>query len=255
MNKVRFLILILLFTQMIIRPPPVISQDTFSFMREGDSLWQKREDIKMVKSSIDSYKKVLEIDKNNYEACWKIARSYFHILDTLPEIKEMKKRHKVLGKEGIRYARRALELNPQGVEGHYYYGLCVAEYTLGISLIKALRKGLASEFKNQMEESLMINKYYNSAGPLSALGRYWSRIPWPKRNIKKSIRYLKESVAFSPANVRSRVYLAESYLKAGEKELAKEQLQKAVMLPDNLKEEAGAQRWKERAKILLKKKF
>ncbi len=73
MNKVCFLILIFLFIQMIIHPPPVISHDTFSFMREGDSLWEKREDIKMVKSSIDSYKKVLEIDKNNYEACWKIS--------------------------------------------------------------------------------------------------------------------------------------------------------------------------------------
>ena len=240
---------------MIIHPPPVISHDTFSFMQEGDSLWGKREDLRMLKSSIDSYKKVLEIDKNNYEACWKIARSYFYILDTLPESKEMKKRHKVLGNEGMIYAWSALELNPQGVEGHYYYGLCVAEYTLGISLIKALTKGLASEFKNQMEESLKINKHYNSAGPLRALGRYWFRIPWPKRNLNKSIHYLKESVAFFPMNVRSRVYLAESYLKAGEKELAKEQLQKAVILPSNLKEEAGAQRWKERANILLRKKF
>ena len=101
MNKECFLTLILLFTQMIICPPPVISQDSFSFMREGDSLWQKREDIEMVQSSTDSYKKVLEIDKNNYEACWKIARSYFYILDTLPESKEMKKRHKLLGNEGI----------------------------------------------------------------------------------------------------------------------------------------------------------
>lgn len=255
MNIVSFLIMIFLYTCMLIYPPVMPCQDISLYIQEGDQLWGKREDEKMVKSSINSYKHVLSMDPNNYEACWKIARAYFYLLDMLPETNEMKIRHKVLGNEGMRYGLLALTLDPGRIEGHYYYGLCVAEYTLGISRIRALRKGLASEFQNQMEESLKINRYYDSAGPLRALGRYWFRIPWPKRNLEKSIHYLNESVAFSPMNVRGHVYLAESYLKAGDKELAREHLNIALMLPSNLKEEASVQRWKEQADVLLKKEF
>jgi tetratricopeptide (TPR) repeat protein len=96
---------------------------------------------------------------------------------------------------------------------------------------------------------------YDYAGPLRAVGRYWYKLPWPKRNIKKSIGYLEEAVDSAPTNIRGHVYLAESYLKAKEKELAKEQLQKALEIVPNLKIEVDAKRWKSRVKELLKEKF
>jgi len=231
------------------------SQDSSVLLREGDSLWEERKDVEKAKASIDSYKKVLEIDKDNYEAYWKISRSYFYLGDLLPETKEMRNQHKEIGIEGMRYGEKATELNPQGVEGHYYYTLCLAQYSIGISIIKALAKGLGSKYEKHIGRVIEINKNYDNAGPLRAIGRYWYRLPWPKRDIKKSISYLEEAVTSAPNNIRGRVYLAESYLKAKEKELAKEQLQKALEIVPDLEHEVDYQKWKERAGVLLKEEL
>ena len=62
-------------------------------------------------------------------------------------------------------------------------------------------------------------------------------------------------MARAPMNIRGRFYLAEAYLKAKKKELAKEQLEIASSSPVNLREEISAQRWKEKAEILLRENF
>jgi tetratricopeptide (TPR) repeat protein len=252
MKILQFIVVILL---VLIVPFPILSQDTSSFMREGDVLWEKRGVLENAEASIISYKMVLEADANSYEACWKIARAYFFLGDMLPETKVMRSRHKERGVEGMRYAKKALELNPQGIEGHYYYTLSLAQYSIGISIIRALAKGLGPDYEEHIGKALEIDKMYDYAGPLRAVGRYWYKLPWPKRNIKKSIGYLEEAVASAPTNIRGHVYLAESYLKAKEKELAKEQLQKALEIVPNLKIEVDAKRWKSMVKELLKEKF
>jgi len=255
MKRLHLFIMILLVLSIPISSLPVLAQDSSVLMREADSLWEKRADVEKAKASIQFYRKVLEVDANNYEAYWKISRAYFYLGDLLPETKEMRGRHKELGTQGMKYAKKAIELNSEGIEGHYYYTLSLAQYSIGISIIKALAKGLGSKYEKHIGKALEIDKNYDNAGPLRALGRYWYRLPWPKRNLKKSIRYLKEAIASAPTNIRGRVYLAESYLKDGKKELAKEHLQKALEIVPDLKDEVDAKRWKERAKILLEEKF
>ena len=122
MRRLLFFIVMLLVVNALL-PRPILSQDISVLMREGDALWVKRKDIEKARASIDSYKKVLEVDAKSYEAYWKIARAYFYLGDLLPETKEMRDQHIKLGLEGMQYAKKAVELNPQGVEGHYYYTL------------------------------------------------------------------------------------------------------------------------------------
>ena len=254
MRKPLFVIGILLVVNTLL-PLPVLSQDISVLMREGDALWVKRKDIKKARAAIDSYKKVLGVDAKSYEACWKIARAYFYLGDLLPETKEMRDQHRKMGLEGMEYAKKAVELNPRGVEGHYYYTLTLGQYSIGISIIKALAKGLGPQYEEHIEKALEIDRNYDNAGPLRAIGRYWYKVPWPKRNLEKSIHYLKEAVVTAPINARGHVYLAESYLKAGEKDLAKEHLQKALKIIPDLTQEVDAVRWQERAGEILKEKF
>jgi tetratricopeptide (TPR) repeat protein len=231
------------------------AQEIKVLMDKGDTLWLGSTDPDRPSKAIALYEKVLDRDPDNYEALWKIARSYFVMGDLLPETKEFKNSHKELGEKGMSYASRALEVNPQGIEGHYYYGLSIAQYSIGISIIKALVKGLGPEYEKHIGKALMINKLYDTAGPLRAMGRYWYMLPWPKRDIHKSITYLKEAEAAAPLSIRGHVYLAESYMKGGKKDLAREQLTKAVETEEDLELEFDARRWKERAQELLNKYF
>ena len=160
-----------------------------------------------------------------------------------------------MGEEGMSYAMRALQVNPEGIEGHYYYALSLAQYSIGISIVKALIKGLGPDYERHLGKALAINSDYDYAGPLRAMGRYWYRLPWPKRDLKKSIYYLEQSVEAAPQSIRGYVYLAESYLKNGENERAKAALQKAVMIESNSGLEVDARRWKGRAEELLREHF
>ena len=234
---------------------PLGALDFETLMQEGDLLWAERADPDKARASIDAYMKVLAVDPDYYGACWKIARSYFYLGDRLPETDELKDRHKEMGEEGMSYAMRAFKVNPEGIEGHYYYALSLAQYSIGISIVKALMKGLGPDYERHLGKALAINSDYDYAGPLRAMGRYWYRLPWPKRDLIKSIYYLEQSVEAAPQSIRGYVYLAESYLKNGEKERAKAALQKAVMIESNSGLEVDARRWKGRAEVLLQEHF
>jgi tetratricopeptide (TPR) repeat protein len=234
---------------------PALSQQVPELMREGDLLWQARAEEGKALASIAAYKRVLEIDENNYDACWKIARSCFFLGDGLPETDEMKVRHREMGEQGMPYGKKALAINPGGIEGHYYYALCIAEYSIGISIVKALAKGLGPEYEKHVGKALELDRHYDSAGPLRAMGRYWYKLPWPKRDIEKSVRYLKEAVEATPFSIRGRVYLAESYLKGEDNGLAQAELRKALEMQPDLSREIDAARWQKRAGEILKENF
>lgn len=251
----RIYTLILAFFSVAILASPLSAVDTTPLMHEGDLLWAGRADTDKARASIDAYMKVLTLDPDHYGASWKIARSYFYLGDRLPETKELKDRHKELGQQGMSYAKRALQVNPEGIEGHYYYALSLAQYSIGISIVKALLKGLGPDYERHLEKALAINKEYDYAGPLRAMGRYWYRLPWPKRDLKKSIYYLEQSLEAAPLSIRGYVYLAESYLKDGNKDRAKAALQKALTIGSNPGLEVDARRWEGRVEVLINEHF
>ena len=253
MNRIYSLILVSFCAAIL--TSPLSAQDSALLLREGDLLWAERADADKAQASIDAYMKVLAVDPDDYEACWKIARSYFYLGDRLPETKDLKDRHKELGEKGMSYAERALKVNPEGIEGNYYYALSLAQYSIGISIVKALLKGLGPDYERHLKKALAINKEYDYAGPLRAMGRYWYRRPWPKRDLKKSIYYLEESIERAPMCIRGYVYVAESYLKDGKKDHAKAALQKALKIEANPGPEVDARRWKGRAEEMLKEYF
>jgi len=251
----RLIMLVLFVSCIVLAFSPSQAQQAAELLREGDLLWQARAEEGNALSSIDAYQRVLAIDDDNYEACWKIARTYFFLGDALPETDEMRDRHREMGERGMPYAKKALGMNPGGIEGHYYYALCIAEYSIGISIVKALAKGLGPEYEKHVGKALEIDRLYDGAGPLRAMGRYWYKLPWPKRDIKKSVQYLKEAVEAASFSMRGRVYLAESYLKGGDKKLAQAELRKALEMQPDLAREVDAARWKKRAGELLKENF
>jgi cytochrome c-type biogenesis protein CcmH/NrfG len=156
-----------------------------------------------------------------------------------------------MGQEGMLYAKKALELNPNSLEGHYYYAFSLSQYSIGVGSLITIAKGIDRKFEKHMNAAYKINRYYDNAGPLRGLGRYFYYLPWPKKDLERSIQYLKEAVAYTPNNIRTNVYLAESHLEQGEKQLARTYLKKALETTPDTKQEVDAKRWKERAEDLL----
>src|SRR5207247_5316953 len=78
---------------------------------------------------------------------------------------------------GIEYARAAIDINPKGVEGHYYSG-----ENLGLS---ATTKTIGAKFmvpsvRDAEKKALQINPSYDHGGPPRVLGALYAEAPpWP----------------------------------------------------------------------------
>ena len=191
------------------------------------------------KQAIELYKKALAETPNNYEANWKCARAHREFGDTAKteKVDGWKEICAKYGKEGMNYAQKATELDPEKPDGYYFYGLNVGIYSDGVSILTALSEGLKGKTQSSFEKTYELDKMYKEGGPMIALGRFWQVLPWPMRDRKKSLKYYREYQAtkYFADNMEVHVYLGELLIQIGGKENkaeAKGLLEKAAQSED-----------------------
>ena len=221
------------------------------FVADADKLYDQG-GLANYKQAIELFKKALTENPDNYEANWKTARAHREYGDTAKTEKAdgWKKICAKYGKDGMNYAKKASELEPEKPDGFYYYGLNVGVYSDGVSIFTALAEGLKDKTQKSFEKTYTLDKMYKEGGPMIALGRFWQVLPWPMRDRKKSLKYYKEyqTTEYFADNIEVHVYLGELLIQIGGKENkaeAKGYLEKAAKSDDAF--------YKERAKKLLKK--
>ncbi|MBI5555338.1 MAG: hypothetical protein HY920_05755 [Elusimicrobia bacterium] len=136
-----------------------------------------------------------------------------------------------LGTITRKYADQSVALNPQGVEGHFYKAMGISLYAYGKSIVKALMEGLGPKYEKALDAAMVINKGYDSGVLYSAYGRYWYTLPWPKRNLKKSLQDILLAVKYNPINAQMLDFLGDTYYALGDKEKAGEAWQEAMKSP------------------------
>lgn len=80
-----------------------------------------------LKEAVQSYKQAAEETPQSYEARWKGARACRRIAKKakLEKLEGWKDLCAEYGKQGMELAAEAVELRPEGMEGNFYYGVCV----------------------------------------------------------------------------------------------------------------------------------
>ena len=235
----------LCFSLLILFPLCLMAAD---HVAEADKLYDQG-GLANYKKALELYKKALAETPNDYEANWKCAREYGDTAKT-EKVEGWKKICAQYGKEGMNYAQKATEIEPDKPDGYYYYGLNVGVYSDGVSIFTALSEGLKDKTQKSFEKTYTLDKMYKEAGPMIALGRFWQVLPWPMRDRKKSLKYYREyqGTEYFADNIEVHVYLGELLIQIGGKENkaeAKGYLEKAANSDDAF--------YKERAKELLKK--
>jgi tetratricopeptide (TPR) repeat protein len=191
------------------------------------------------KQAIGLYEKALAANPNSYEANWKCARAYREYGNEAKaqKIEGWKDICAKYGKTGMQYAQKAIELEPDKADGHYYYGLNVGIYSDGVSILTALSEGLKGKTQTSFEKAYAIDKMYKEAGPMLSLGRFWAVLPWPMRDRKKSLQYYREYQAtpYFADNLEAHFYIGEVLYEIGGQENkaeAKTLLEKAAQTDD-----------------------
>ena len=150
---------------------------------------------------IDNYKKALALSEaavkqnpDSYKANWMAARAcrLYGVEAQESEMADWEDICREYGKKGMAYAEKAIALEPDKVEGHFWYGMNVGIYADAVSILTALKEGLKDKTQNSFETAYKIDKYYEHAGAIAALGKFWNVLPWPLNDRDKSMQYFRE---------------------------------------------------------------
>ncbi len=192
-------------------------------MEEVDRLWGER----AAEGSAESLQRLLEEKlsaADEYETRWRLARLFWWKAEGASDADSKA----TFAKQGMEHGREAAQQDGSRVEGHFWLTAAMGEYSLGVSILKALAEGLEGEFKKHCEAAYKLDKSYEGGAPARAFGRFWFKLPWPKRNLKKSLRLLQEAVGLGPARVMNHLFLGETLIALGKKAEGRQEVESVL---------------------------
>jgi hypothetical protein len=190
-----------------------------------DELWHRRGDVAAVPEMHRIVAQQLAAEPRSFEANWRLAALYNWEADA-PGLDGDRKAE--LGKKGWEAGDRAIETRRDDVHGQYNAATGLGLYSEGVGILTALSQGLEGKFRERIQAALRIDKNFRDGAPQVVWGRYFYKLPWPKRDVDESIRVLAAVVESHPTNLRGKVYLADSLAEAGSVEDGRKLIQQVL---------------------------
>ena len=200
--------------------------------------------------------KAHELDPKSYEAAWKAARACGWLADEMydpadPSRDKTKRAH--FSGRGIEYAKAAIGLNPNGVEGHYYSGI-----NLGLS---ATTKTIGAKFtvpsvRDAEKKAMQIDASYDKGGPPRVLGSLYANAPsWPASigDPDKAVELLAQALKLGPDYPLNNLLLGDALMAAEQYDDAKRQYQIVLAAQPRPDDAHFLPKWKRKAEKGLEK--
>ncbi len=224
-------------------------QNADELIAKGDELYNEMKDMASAKEAEGLYREALFMMDNKYEAYWRISRILYYI----GEHTEKKKERQILFAQGVYYAQKAIDSEPEKPDGHYWHGVNNGKYGETRGVLKSL--SLVKPIKQAMNKVIELNRSYEDGGPDRVLGRVYFKLPGFAGGSKdKSLEHLLKSKEFGPNDAVTRIYLAETYLAKDEEDKAREELEYVLNMEPDLRWIVAVDENKVVAKELLNSK-
>jgi len=179
------------------------------WMAAWDDLWKRRDDPAAIQELEKITQERLAEDPNGFETTRRQAELVAWEADGEPDGSNDKA---AKGKVAWEAGDKAIQANPKDVRGHYFSGVGVGLYSEGVGILTALSQGLEDKFRERILAALRLDKDFLNGAPQVVWGRYFFKLPWPKRDPEESIRVLRIALRTHPGNRRAKLYLADSLL-------------------------------------------
>ena len=205
-------------------------------MRRGDAAMERLEP----QAALDAYQAAVAADPSSYEALWKSGR-------TLIDVGELEKRgasQKDKYNKALKYAERAIRVNPQGADGHF-----LRAYALGrVALFEGgkTKIRLSKEVKAEALRAIDLNPLHDGAYHIMGSWNYnLSDLNFVEKALANTLlggvpkdasyenaaHYFELAIQANPAHLHHHLEYARTLLKLDRKEDARTALRKAVGLP------------------------
>lgn len=186
------------------------TDDLLVIVGRADDLYQHRSQPESVRESV----MVLSGARGGserYEVQWRLARAFFF----LGQQANPRDSARELYAAGIGAGERAVALNAERVEGHFWVGVNLAlfaETGRGLRALRALRFA-----RTELKRAVNIGEKYHGAGPLRVLGRLEHKTPrLLGGSLKRGRALFERALVIAPTNSVTLLYAAELALSSGE---------------------------------------
>ena len=183
-----------------------------------------------------------------YEVQWRLSRAMFF----LGQEADSKGARRQLHAAGINAGERAIALNHERVEGHFWAGVNLALFAESQGGIRGARAMLWA--RSELKLAAKLNEDYHDAGPLRVLGRLEHKAPrllGGSRN--RSRQCFDRALCIAPENSVTRLYAAELAIDEGERDRAETLLKQIIESPVDPEWEFENRRDRKLARALLEK--
>ena len=201
------------------------TDDLLAVVGRADELYHHRADPGAVRESVMVLSGA-HGGADRYEVQWRLARALFFLGQQAGS--RDSSRH--LYAAGISAGERAVALNDDRVEGHFWVGVNLAlfaETNGGIRGLRALNRA-----RLELKRAIKIDERYHGAGPLRVLGRLDHKAPRILGgNRKRSRELLDRALAIAPSNSVTLTYAAELSIENGERVRAADLLRQVIESP------------------------
>ncbi len=177
-------------------------------LKQIDGIQKKSRSLADTKKAFEMSRELFEKNAKSYDASWRFARAAFYLAHRTKD----KKIKSEVGYAGYEAGLVAQKANSKGAEGFYWAACALGEYGRSAGIVRAISKGVGGKIEKMLTRAYKLDRKNSFAGPPGALGRYWYMLPWPMRDLKKSVEYLEEAVRLAPLKLRHRAHLADTYL-------------------------------------------
>lgn len=192
------------------------------WQQQWDDLWKKRDQAGVEQQLFQLAQDQLKTDPKSFDANWRLA-ALFNWQANTPGIDGDHKAQ--AGKQAWEAGDKAIAAKPGDVHAQYQAGAGIGNYSEGVGILTALSQGLEGKFRDRLLAAQKIDKDYLDGMPQIVWGRYFYKLPWPKRDVDESVKVLSEAMESHPNNMRARLYLADSLWDNGKKDEARRLVQ------------------------------
>jgi len=219
---------------------PVYSQTADDHIAAGDSYYAQFDDSR----ALEEYRKALELEPENYEALWKLARALIDVADALPaKDPTTPAKQKKMYSEAEDYARRAVKVNPNDTWGHFFLSAAMGKRALMLGKKEQIE--MSRQVKAEIEKAIELDPSNDLA--YHALGRWHRRMAEiggvkralggllygdiPRGTFEESEKCFRKAIEIKPDYTNHYLELGRTYLAMGKKDLAIQAFEKCLECP------------------------
>jgi hypothetical protein len=214
---------------------------------DPDRLYADREHLASATEAARIWEARLAKDPRDFESAWKLARACYWLGGHVASNEQRKQFER-----GIDAANKAVALQPNRAEGHFWLAADMGAMAEGFGLRAGIK--YRGPIKKALETVLMIDAGYLQGSADRALGRWYLKVPRLFGGSKdKSVEHLKRSLGYDANSTATHFFLAETYLEMDKKDDARRELQAVFAAPLNPEWTPEDKEFKKKAAALLKK--